>query len=69
MSLFPVTSIFGPRQCGKTTLARQIPYDHYFDLENPRDLARLDQPQLALEGLDGTVVIGVILPGRTRRSS
>ena len=60
MSLFSVTAILGPRQCGKTTLARQISYDHYFDLENPRDIARLDQPQLALEGLDGTLVIDEI---------
>ena len=39
MSLFPVTAILGPRQCGKTTLARTLATDHYFDLENPQDLA------------------------------
>jgi len=32
-SIFPVIAIIGPRQCGKTTLAKQIPFDHYFDLE------------------------------------
>ncbi len=58
--IFPVTAILGPRQCGKTFLAGVLGYDHYFDLENPRDLARLDQPQLALEGLDGVVVIDEI---------
>jgi predicted AAA+ superfamily ATPase len=31
--------------------------DHYFDLENPRDLVRLEHPQTALEGLEGLVVI------------
>jgi len=57
---FPVTAILGPRQCGKTTLARQLDYDHYFDLENPRDAARLEHPQLALEELRGLVVIDEI---------
>ena len=58
--MFPVTTILGPRQCGKTTLAKQFQYEHYFDLENPRDLARLDQPQLALEELKGLIVIDEI---------
>ena len=53
----PVTALLGPRQCGKTTLARELGAEHYFDLEDPRSLARLDEPQTALEGLAGTVVI------------
>ncbi len=57
---FPVVAILGPRQCGKTTLARQIPFDHFFDLENPRDLARFDNPQLTLENLRGRIVIDEI---------
>jgi predicted AAA+ superfamily ATPase len=57
---FPVTAILGERQSGKTTLAKGLPAEHRFDLENPRDLARLEQPQLALEGLRGTVVIDEI---------
>jgi predicted AAA+ superfamily ATPase len=57
INLFPVTAIVGARQCGKTTLARTIPHNYYFDLENPRDLARLEQPQLALENLNGIIVI------------
>lgn len=57
---FPVTAILGPRQCGKTTLARTMDFDHYFDLENPRDMARLEQPQLALEDLKGLIVIDEI---------
>ncbi len=57
---FPVVAILGARQCGKTTLANQISFDHYFDLENPRDLARLDQAQIALEHLSGRIVIDEI---------
>lgn len=55
-----IVSLLGPRQCGKTTLARQIvpPASlNYFDLEDPRHLARLEQPMQALESLTGTVVI------------
>lgn len=57
---FPVTAILGERQSGKTTLARSLAADHVFDLENPRDVARLRQPQLALEGLRGTIVLDEI---------
>lgn len=56
----PVVAILGPRQSGKTTLAKMVNADHYFDLENPRDLARLEHPQTALEGLTGLVVIDEI---------
>jgi len=58
-----VVVLLGPRQCGKTTLARQIVDAdslNYFDLENPRHLERLDHPMVALEGLRGTVVIDEI---------
>ncbi len=47
----PVTAILGPRQCGKTTLARQLARRHgavYFDLESPGDLRRLENPDLVL---------------------
>ncbi|MBT8370320.1 MAG: ATP-binding protein [Deltaproteobacteria bacterium] len=44
----PVVAILGPRQCGKTTLAgqivKQINQSVYLDLENPGDLAKLDDP-------------------------
>ncbi len=60
IAMFPVTAMLGPRQCGKTTLARAMHADHYFDLENPQDAARLDQPQLALEDLKGLVAIDEI---------
>lgn len=53
----PVVAILGPRQSGKTTLAKRVAADHYIDLENPRDLARLESAQTALESLTGLVVI------------
>ena len=55
-----VVALVGPRQCGKTTLARILArsgHVAYFDLEDPRTLARLDEPMTALEGLRGLVVI------------
>lgn len=55
--VFPVTGILGPRQCGKTYLAERIKHQHYFDLENPRDIARLEAPQTTLESLEGVIVI------------
>ncbi|MBW2195246.1 MAG: hypothetical protein JRF37_06630 [Deltaproteobacteria bacterium] len=36
IEMFPVTAILWHRQCGKTTLASEFDFDHYFDLENPR---------------------------------
>lgn len=60
LAIFPVTSILGPRQAGKTTIARSFPHDHFFDLENPRDLIRLEQPLLALEKLEGLIIIDEI---------
>jgi len=59
----PVTALLGPGQCGKTTVARQLSGKEpgsYFDLENPRDQARLQNAQTALEGLSGLVVLDEI---------
>jgi uncharacterized protein len=56
----PAVALLGPRQCGKTTLARQLAgtsKSTYFDLENPVDLARLSEPMTALEQLRGLIVI------------
>ena len=56
----PVVLILGPRQCGKTTLAREIAVGenaHFFDLERPEDQHRLEQPMLTLEPLRGLVII------------
>ncbi len=58
-----VTALVGPRQAGKTTLARQIvppKSPAYFDLEDPRSLARMAEPMTALAPLRGVVVIDEI---------
>ena len=60
----PVVCLIGPRQVGKTTLARQVaevfPHAVFFDLENPTHLARLSDPYLALQSLSGLIVIDEI---------
>ena len=59
----PVTLILGPRQCGKTTLAQLLGEKQagsYYDLESPRDLARLANPQTVLEAARGLVVLDEI---------
>ena len=62
-AIHPVVALLGPRQCGKTTLARMyseelsdIPVVR-FDLEDPTDLAALAEPKLALQDLRGLVII------------
>ena len=57
---FPVVAVLGARQVGKTTLARQLADAEgaaWFDLEDPADLARLEDPGLALRDLRGLVVL------------
>lgn len=61
----PVVGILGARQVGKTTLAMQIADSlavptARFDLEDPRDQARLGDPMLALDGLRGLVILDEI---------
>lgn len=57
----PVVGLLGPRQCGKSTLARQIAAGKgqatFLDLENPADLAVLAEPMQALAGFRGLVVL------------
>lgn len=58
-----IVALIGPRQSGKTTLARSLVparSKNYFDLEEPRSLGRLEQPDLALRPLRGLVVIDEI---------
>jgi uncharacterized protein len=55
-----IVVLTGPRQSGKTTLARTLIAANspsYFDLEDPAAVARLDQPMTALASLRGLVVI------------
>lgn len=53
LSRMPVVAILGPRQCGKTTLARHIVdrmgNSRYLDLESNRDLRKLDDPEAFFE--------------------
>jgi predicted AAA+ superfamily ATPase len=59
----PICGLLGPRQAGKSTLAREIAAagaSHYFDLESHRDQLRLSNPELALGGLSGLVVLDEI---------
>jgi predicted AAA+ superfamily ATPase len=58
-----IVVLAGPRQSGKTTLARELLEEdsvNYFDLEDPASLARLDEPMTALRPLKGLVVIDEI---------
>ncbi|MDF3055723.1 MAG: hypothetical protein K0Q74_1630 [Gammaproteobacteria bacterium] len=62
----PIVALLGPRQCGKTTLAKMYidaevsGQVHYFDLEDPVDVSRLQNPKLALAPLEGLIVIDEI---------
>ena len=59
----PVTTLLGPRQCGKTTIAgticEPVPV-HYFDLENPADRSGLSNPLMALGNMDGLIILDEI---------
>ncbi|MBF0406161.1 MAG: ATP-binding protein [Candidatus Riflebacteria bacterium] len=59
----PVVAILGPRQCGKTTLARQFSSGRktfFFDLESSVDDFRLQNPEMALGELTGLIVLDEI---------
>ncbi len=59
----PVVSLVGPRQCGKTTLARLLGNKHkvtYFDLESIPDQRRLQNPELMPLSLEGMVILDKI---------
>ena len=59
----PVCALLGPRQVGKTTLARMYVEKYFsteayfFDLENPLDLARLENPMLALQSISQKLIV------------
>ena len=59
----PIVAILGPRQSGKTTLARMFGsgrHADYFDLESQPDIQRLQNPELVLGSLKGTVILDEI---------
>ena len=59
----PITALLGPRQCGKTTLARLFGNNRtttYFDLESQPDIKRLQNPEMVLDSLKGLVVLDEI---------
>jgi hypothetical protein len=56
----PVVALLGARQVGKTTISREIAANYRFDLENLRDLAKFENPQILLEDVSGVVVIDEI---------
>lgn len=59
----PVAALLGPRQCGKTTLARMLAENQVsttFDLESPVGRQRLAAPMTLLERLEGLVIIDEI---------
>lgn len=66
LSVHPACAILGPRQSGKTTLAKQFAAIqkntpiHFFDLENPQDHQALTEPMRILERLSGLVIIDEI---------
>lgn len=63
-----IVCLLGPRQCGKTTLARELFVKSgkerkdpgYFDLERPSDVQALETPDLVLPGIKGLIVIDEI---------
>jgi predicted AAA+ superfamily ATPase len=55
---FPAVLILGPRQCGKTTLARHFLEGEYFDLEKPSDLqVFMGDIELSLQRVKGPLII------------
>lgn len=62
----PVVALLGPRQCGKSYLAKAYgqqsltPRENYFDLEDSEDLQRLAHPKQMLTHLSGLIIIDEI---------
>jgi len=59
----PIVTLLGPRQCGKTTIARMIAQKNgaaIFDLEDQADNAALANPKLALSSKHGLIIIDEI---------
>ncbi len=61
LSQFPAVALLGPRQVGKTTLAKQLTTEFseslHLDLERPSDLVKLNSPEEFLKLHEGKLVI------------
>lgn len=63
LRVHPICAILGPRQAGKTTLAKMYIDSFFandaafFDLENPLDLARLENPMLSISAIDQSIIV------------
>ena len=56
--MFPVVAVIGPRQCGKSTLAKQLRPDwKYYDLESPDDYQLITQDPVAFFSINNHNVI------------
>jgi predicted AAA+ superfamily ATPase len=60
LQYFPVIALIGPRQCGKTTLAKHIiaaaAHGVYLDLERPSDAAKLTDAEFFLQSQRGKLI-------------
>jgi len=56
LAAFPAVALVGPRQCGKTTLARSLG-GRYYDLEQPDDRLRLDLEWTGVTTADELVIL------------
>ncbi len=57
LQYMPIVALLGPRQIGKTTLAKMLSAQHYFDLENPDHCNAFQQPESILAQKTGLIVI------------
>ncbi len=72
-TVHPVLALLGPRQCGKSTLARHYSeslklakkFVHHFDLEDPADETLLSNPKTNLESLEGLIIIDEVQRNKT----
>ncbi|MBN2860727.1 MAG: ATP-binding protein [Sphaerochaetaceae bacterium] len=58
-----IAALLGPRQCGKTTLAREIAAlteSHVLDMESPVDRSKLQNPEMYLGSLEGLIILDEI---------
>ncbi len=63
LRIHPVCALLGPRQVGKTTMARHYAEEHFpggvhfIDLDDPIDLARLENPMLTLTSITERLIV------------